>query len=172
MLILSREASKQLALLVVTGDDMLKLAFLVQATKALAVPSERGYSNFVCSCLWTQFTMELNTAWAFTSGIKYLCKNLGYKRVECLLEGVIFSGTCGTWKGLDFGARSVEIYSIIWKIWATKLESTFMFSKYCQLSKLCSSKINGVIHLFLSKASPTFIAHCITCVATCSTPSR
>ena len=38
-----------------------KLVFLgrVQATKVMAVVSERDYSNFVCTCLGTQWTTEL-----------------------------------------------------------------------------------------------------------------
>ena len=50
VLILSREASKQLALLVVTGDNgRLPSKLILWAAKTLAVASERGYSDsFVC----------------------------------------------------------------------------------------------------------------------------
>ena len=60
VLILSREASKQLASSVVTGDNMCKLTFPVRATKTLALASKQSYSNFVCTCLGTQSMMKLN----------------------------------------------------------------------------------------------------------------
>ena len=60
MLILSQQGSKQIASSVVTGTTPRKFTFPVQATKTLVVASELGYSNFVCTCLQTQSTMELN----------------------------------------------------------------------------------------------------------------
>ena len=39
---------------------MRKLAFPVQATKALAVARKKGDSNFVHTCLQTQSTTKLN----------------------------------------------------------------------------------------------------------------
>ena len=37
-----------------------KFAFLVQVTNTLAVASKRGYNNFVCTCIKTNSTTELN----------------------------------------------------------------------------------------------------------------
>ena len=50
VLILSQEASKQLAPSVVTGDNP---TFPVQKKKALSMASEQSYSNVVCTCLQT-----------------------------------------------------------------------------------------------------------------------
>ena len=52
--ILSWKASKQLTPCKVT------LPVRSWATKTVVAASERGYSNFVCMCLQTQLTMELN----------------------------------------------------------------------------------------------------------------
>ena len=61
-------------------------------------------NNFVCTCLQTQSTTELNQILTKNPenaqyrgayiGEKYLCKNLGVKEGGgCLLEGGVFSGT-------------------------------------------------------------------------------
>lgn len=57
-IILSQEALKQLALSVVTG--MTQCEFILQATITLIMANEQGYSNFVCMCLQTHSTTELN----------------------------------------------------------------------------------------------------------------
>ena len=50
VLILSKEASKQLGLSVVTGDDTtLVFSQCERAAKSFVVASERGYGNFVCT---------------------------------------------------------------------------------------------------------------------------
>ena len=56
----SQESSKQLASWVVMGTTLHKFAFPVWATKSLVVASKQGYSIFVCACLQTQLTTELN----------------------------------------------------------------------------------------------------------------
>ena len=58
VIILSQEAWKQLALSVVTG--MTQCEFILQATITLMTANEQGYSNFVCMCLQTHSTTELN----------------------------------------------------------------------------------------------------------------
>ena len=64
------------------------------------------------------------------------------------------------------------------KIWAPKLEPIFKFPKSCQLSKLCSSKTNGVttslesvVFLLSSNISPSFIAHCVVELQLLKVPS-
>ena len=81
---------------------MCKFAFPMRATKTLAVASERGYSNFLYTCLRIQSTTELNQKLTkafpedarygvFTQGENTYVRTWGLKRREDIcLKGAYF----------------------------------------------------------------------------------